>query len=151
VLLEIFVFPGFGIFGLGGIVLTLASLVLASQTFIIPQNSYQLQQFRNSLLILAVAGFGTFGLGMMLSRMLENMNKPKDTGVIQETERLANYDGLVGLRGITATRLVPAGKARIDDELYDVVSDGDLIEKDQPIEIVQVVGYKIVVKRYVQS
>jgi hypothetical protein len=49
----------------------------------------------------------------MFSRMLENMNKPKDTVEIRETERLANYDGLVGLHGTTATRLVPAGKALI--------------------------------------
>ena len=147
VLLEIFVLPGFGIFGIGGVLVILVSLVLASQTFIVPQNSYQLLQFRNSLLILAVSGCGMLGFGIMLSRMLERINKPNDTGLVQETERLANYDGLVGRRGTAATLLVPAGKARIGDELYDVVSDGDLIEKDCPIEIVQVVGYKIVVKR----
>jgi membrane-bound ClpP family serine protease len=147
VLLELFVLPGTAIFGLGGIALVLVSLVLASQTFIVPQNSYQLQEFRNSLLILAVAGFGVFGLGIIMSRMLEKMSKPKDTVVIQETERLANYDDLLGQVGTAATRLVPSGKARIGNELYDVVSDGDLIEKDTPIEIVQVIGYKIVVRR----
>ena len=147
VFLEIFALPGFGIFGLGGIALILASLVLASQTFIIPHNSYQLLQFRNSLLILAVAGFGVFGLGMIFSRMLEKMSKPKDTVEIQETERLAHYEHLLGLSGTTATPLVPAGKARIGTELYDVVSDGGLIDRNQPVEIVQVVGYKIVVKQ----
>jgi membrane-bound ClpP family serine protease len=79
--------------------------------------------------------------------MLEKMTKPKDTVVIQETERLANYDHLAGQYGIAATPLVPAGKARIGNEWYDVVSDGDLIEKESPIEIVQVIGYKIVVRR----
>ena len=147
VLFEVFVLPGFGIFGLGGIALILTSLVLASQTFIIPQNSYQLLQFRNSLLILAVSGVGVFGLGIIFSRMLEKIAKPKDVVVVQETERLANYDGLVGQRGTAATLLVPAGKARIGDDLYDVVSNGDLIEKGQPIEVVQVVGYKIVVRQ----
>jgi len=146
-LLEIFVIPGFGIFGIGGVLVILASLVLASQTFIIPQNSYQLLQFRNSLLILAVAGCGMLGFGIMLSRILERVNKPNDTNLVQETERLANYDGLVGQRGTAATLLVPAGKARIGDELYDVVSNGDLIERDCLIEVVQVVGYKIVVQR----
>ena len=147
VLLEIFVLPGFGIFGLGGAALILSSLVLASQTFIIPQNSYQVLQFRNSLLILAVSGIGVLGLGIIFSRMLETISKPKDVVVIQETERLANYDGLLGLSGTAATPLVPAGKARIGEDLYDVVSSGDLIERGQPIEVVQVVGYKIVVRR----
>ena len=149
VLLEIFVLPGFGVFGIGGIALILSSLVLASQTFIIPQNSYQLLQFRNSLLILVVSGFGMLGFGIVLSRLLEKINKPSDTATetLQETERLANYDGLLGERGTVATRLNPAGKARIGDELYDVVSDGDMVEKGCPIEVVHVVGYKIVVKR----
>jgi len=147
VLFELFVLPGLGIFGLGGIALILSSLVLASQTFIIPQNSYQVLQFRNSLLILAVSGVGVLGLGIIFSRMLEKVSKPKDVVVIQETERLANYDDLVGQRGTAATLLVPAGKARIGNELYDVVSNGDLIEKGEPIEVVQVAGYKIVVKR----
>ena len=146
-LLEIFVLPGFGIFGIGGVLVILASLVLASQTFIVPQNSYQMLQFRNSLFILAVSGCGMLGFGIMLSRILEKINKPNDTNLVQETERLANYDGLVGQRGTAATLLVPAGKARLGEELYDVVSDGDLIEKGCPIEVVQVVGYKIVVKR----
>jgi len=147
-LLEIFLLPGFGIFGISGIGLVLASLVLASQTFIVPQNSYQLLQCRNSLLILAVAGCGMLGLGIACSRMLEKITKPKDTAVVQETERLANYDGLIGQRGTTATPLVPAGKARIGNELYDVVSDGDLLEKNQAVEVVQVVGYRIVVKPF---
>jgi membrane-bound ClpP family serine protease len=146
-LLEIFVLPGFGIFGIGGVLVILASLVLASQTFIVPQNSYQMLQFRNSLFILAVSGCGMLGFGIMLSRILEKINKPNDTNLVQETERLANYDGLVGQRGTAATLLVPAGKARLGEELYDVVSDGDLIEKGCPIEVAQVVGYKIVVKR----
>ena len=147
VLLEIFVLPGFGIFGIGGIALVLTSLVLASQTFIIPQNSYQLLQFRNSLLILAISGCGMLGFGIMLSRLLERINKPNDTELVQETERLANYDNLLGQRGTVATRLNPAGKARIGNNLYDVVSDGDLIEKESLVEVVQVIGYKIVVRR----
>ncbi len=44
VLVEIFVIPGFGIFGLGGGALVIAALVLASQTFIVPGNDYQFQQ-----------------------------------------------------------------------------------------------------------
>ena len=45
-LLEVFVIPGFGIFGLGGGAMVLASLILASQTFILPQNDYQFDQLQ---------------------------------------------------------------------------------------------------------
>ena len=45
--------PGFGIFGLGGGVLVLASLILASQTFVFPHNAYQFAQLQRSLLTIA--------------------------------------------------------------------------------------------------
>ena len=47
--LEVFLLPGMGIFGFGGAALVLASIVLASQTFIIPRNSYQLAQLERTL------------------------------------------------------------------------------------------------------
>ena len=58
VLVEIFVIPGIGIFGLGGGLLIIVSIILASQTFVIPRNSYQLEQLPGSLLMVAAAGSG---------------------------------------------------------------------------------------------
>ncbi|HYW80030.1 MAG TPA: hypothetical protein VE890_10665, partial [Thermoguttaceae bacterium] len=49
-LLEVFVLPGFGIFGLGGGLLVLASVILATQTFVVPHNAYQFAQLKRSLL-----------------------------------------------------------------------------------------------------
>src|SRR4030042_5238779 len=57
-LLEIFVLPGFGIFGLGGGCLVLISLILASQTFVLPYNQLQVDQLESSLLTIAAAGGG---------------------------------------------------------------------------------------------
>ncbi len=50
ILLELFVLPGSAIFGFGGGLLVIASLVLASQTFVVPHNEYQMTQLRDSLL-----------------------------------------------------------------------------------------------------
>ncbi|MFQ5422177.1 MAG: hypothetical protein ACE5EY_17660, partial [Anaerolineae bacterium] len=47
-LLELFVLPGFGVFGLGGGLMVIVSLVLASQTFVVPKTDVQLGQLRNS-------------------------------------------------------------------------------------------------------
>jgi membrane-bound ClpP family serine protease len=147
ILLEIFILPGVGIFGVGGAIAVIASLVLASQTFIIPQNSYQFAQLQNSLLILAVSGTGVLILGNILIRTLHKANKPKDTALIQETEKLAHYDSLLGQTGVTITPLVPAGKALIDGEPVNIVSDGELIEKGTTVKVVEVVGYKVVVRK----
>jgi len=62
-LLEIFVIPGFGIFGLGGGALVLVSLILASQTFVWPHNEYQVGQLEQSLLTVAGAGIKAFSNG----------------------------------------------------------------------------------------
>ena len=43
--LEIFVVPGLGVFGIGGGVMIVGALIMASQTFIIPSNSYQVDVF----------------------------------------------------------------------------------------------------------
>jgi len=145
-LLEIFVLPGFGIFGVGGALAVVASLVLASQTFIIPRNSYQFEQFQRSLLIIVIAGCGVTVLAGILARILHDKNKPKDTAFIRETEKLADYAHLLGRTGLTTTPLVPAGKAVFGDELVNVVSDGELIETDTSIEVIEVIGYRIVVR-----
>ena len=42
--IEIFVFPGFGVFGMSGILLMLCSIVLASHTFIWPTQDYEYQE-----------------------------------------------------------------------------------------------------------
>ena len=47
---EIFVFPGFGIFGMSGILLMLCSIVLASHTFVWPTQDYEYQELGHTLL-----------------------------------------------------------------------------------------------------
>ncbi len=47
---EIFVFPGFGVFGMSGILLMLCSIVLASHTFIWPTQDYEYQELGHTLL-----------------------------------------------------------------------------------------------------
>ena len=59
-----------------------------------------------------------------------------------ETEDLSL---LVGLEGVATTRLVPAGKARIDGRLFDVTTDGMLIEPGRPVRVAAIRGGRIVV------
>ena len=70
VLIEVFVIPGVGIFGLGGGLLIVASIILASQTFVIPRNSYQLEQLPGSLFMVAAGGAGAFASLVMMRRYL---------------------------------------------------------------------------------
>lgn len=55
------------------------------------------------------------------------------------------YVDLVGKTGVVISDLRPAGRAKIGDKEYDVVSDGNYIVKDTKIVVHQVEGVRIVV------
>ena len=149
VLMEIFVIPGFGIFGIGGGLAILSSLVLASQTFIIPRNAYQMEQFSNSLLVLVVSILGMTAIAVVVARWMHTLNLPGDSSFIKESEKMVDYAHLLGMDGIASTPLVPAGKATFGNDTVSVVSDCELIEAGTPITVVDVRGYRVVVNKKV--
>jgi len=57
------------------------------------------------------------------------------------------YDTLIGKKGVSVSALRPAGIAVFDDRRLDVVAMGDFIESNQPIEIIKVEGYRIIVNK----
>ena len=65
---------------------------------------------------------------------------------LQRRESVVQYAHLVGKRGRTTTQLTPSGKADVEGDLYDVVSQGLLVPKSTNIEVVEVIGNKIVVR-----
>lgn len=156
ILLEIFVIPGFGIFGLGGGALVLASIILASQTFVVPHDEYQFLQLRNSLLVIAGTGLGILGAGYLLQKYLPYtayanriiLAPPADeeAEAINQREMLLNLTGLLGQQGVTTTPLFPGGKARFGDDVVDVLSDGDVIERGKNVEVIEVRGNRVVVR-----
>lgn len=159
-MLEIFVLPGFGIFGLGGGALILASLVLASQTFVLPRNEYQATEFRNTLLMLAGATLGTIVAIILINRWLPRapivsqmiLQPPtqEEAEAISASESLAHLDRLVGMHGVALTPLVPGGKARFGRTTVDVLADGEFVARGAEVEVVEVQGIRVVV-RAVQS
>lgn len=154
--LEFFVLPGTGVFGFGGIVMILTSVVLASQTFLFPHNRYQLVQMAwntSSLL-------GTFlgiGIGLFLIRnQIENLPffrwfklQPVSIDEAQELdqrEAMVHWEHLEGKAGITLTRCNPAGKAQFGDTLVNVISLNELIAEGQPVRVIEVRGNTVVVE-----
>lgn len=154
--LELFVLPGFGIFGLGGGCLVLISLILASQTFVIPRGESQFREFQRSLLTIVGAGAGIVVAAVVvrrwlprapiLSRMILAPPEGEEAEDLSRRESLVNLDDFVGTRGVTTTQLTPSGKARFDDMLLDVITDGDVIRRDTKIEVVEVYGNRVIVK-----
>ena len=65
---------------------------------------------------------------------------------IRQRESLVDLDDFVGARGVTTTQLTPSGKARFDDMLVDVITDGDVLARGTEIEVVEVYGNRVIVK-----
>lgn len=154
--LELFVLPGFGIFGLGGGAMILASLVLASQTFFLPRNAYQLAEFQNSLLIVASALLGIVVViatinrwlprAPILSQMVLQPPSEEEAAAISQSESLTHFESLVGASGYTTTPLVPAGKAMIADQLLDVLTEGEFVAPGARVVVEAVHGNRIIVR-----
>jgi membrane-bound serine protease (ClpP class) len=156
VALEIFVLPGMAIFGLGGGLLIIGSLVLASQTFIIPANGYQVEKLRNSLLVLCGAAVGSVLAGAIMRRFLPHapvfnrmMLAPpsgEEAEALSQRESLVDFAHLLGQHGTATTPLFLSGKARIGDQLVDVIADGDAIDRGTQVEVIEVSGSRVVVR-----
>ena len=58
-----------------------------------------------------------------------------------------DYSEHLGQTGVALTALRPAGTAMIENKRLDVVSVGDFIEVDVPIQVVNVEGSKIMVEK----
>ncbi len=157
VLLEIFVLPGAGIFALGGGFLVIISLVLASQTFVLPHNDYELGQLRNSLVSLAGAAVSVTAIAVLIRRFLPHapmfnrmMLEPpsgEELEQIHQRESLVAFNHLMGQRGKTTTPLAPAGKARFGNDLVDVISNGDFVARGDEVEVIEVHGNRIIVQK----
>lgn len=53
---------------------------------------------------------------------------------------------LVGKEGIAVSTLRPSGIAKIDGKRVDVVTDDEWIEEGKPIRVIQVEGFRVVVR-----
>ena len=155
--LEVFVIPGFGIFGIGGILLVAASIVLAGQDFVVPLSGKDWAKVPYSLMPIAGAGLGLVGAvfflqaaiekSPFLSRFVLDTSEREDTGLSEgDPEATANWEHLLGKEGTTVTRLNPSGKVKIDGSVYDVVSTGLMVDKAAKIKVVEAVANRIVVQ-----
>lgn len=148
---EILVLPGFGVLGLGGGLLVIAALVLASQSFVLPTNDYQIRQMQWSLLGILGAVVGTTAVALVVRRWLPSTPVLRDVLLVPPTSEgdaiEEPLDELVGLTGTTTTRLAPAGKALVDGVVRDVVADDDLIEPGEAVRVVAVRGGRVFVRQ----
>jgi membrane-bound serine protease (ClpP class) len=156
--MEMFVIPGVGIFGIAGVLSVVASLVMASQTFSLVDQSQNFEEATKTLGTLGVSILAVAGVAMTISRYLPRIPflkhmilvPPGSAGLGHADEPRLRPDSIagdarVGRVGIARTLLRPSGKAEFEGRIVDVVSDGAMIPAGRPVKIVQITGNRIVV------
>ena len=155
--MEVFVVPGFGVCGVSGVLLVVGSLVLASQTFqgistgeSVARAGKTIAQLGGAMtaVVIFAALVGRFLPKIPIFRDLVLAPPPAESGVrLRPDLQAASPLGIaVGDQGKAITTLRPAGKARLGEDLIDVISEGPYIEPSTPIEVVEIAGNRIVVR-----
>lgn len=155
-IVEVFILPGFGVAGLAGIALILIGMILSFQDFVLPKPEFPWQQ--RELSWNAIKVLGSFIGSALLAVIFFRFIFPK-LGVVVEGPYLtatlkdaridteAQQNIHVGDQGVALTALRPAGKMLFNHNPYDVVTEGDFIDKDTPLVVTQISGNRIVVSR----
>ena len=153
---EMFVLPGFGISGIAGILCIAAGLLLGFQDFVIPDPSmpWEKELLVNNLIQVLGSMLGAFLTALLILRyILPRFSKIVQGPYLETTLAGARLDLTettipeVGQTGVSLTPLRPAGKATFGDEVYDVVTQGDFIEKGNTVRIIKIKGVKMIVAR----
>jgi len=152
--LELFVIPGFGITGVSGFICILASLILASQKFVIPTTTFQWStMIENMLAVFGSMTAATF-LFMILLRFLPKtpflnkliLNTAQEVSAGHIVASAEQRD-LTGATGVAVTTLRPVGKAEIDGQTIIVMAESEFIENGEAVIVTKVEGNRIVVTK----
>ncbi|WP_133554368.1 NfeD family protein [Algoriphagus boseongensis] len=153
--LELFVIPGFGIFGVLGIVCILAGLVLG----MLPNQDFNFDfvpasQLFAALLTVILAALASVGLVFWLTPKVNQWGAFRAVTLATTQNRSEGYtssfysDDLLGKTGKVHSRLRPSGKIEIDGEIYDAYSRGEFLDQGEEIVVISTEGTSLKVKKW---
>ena len=146
---EVFLIPGFGLFGIIGALGMLAGLYLALIGSL-PTSA----DFTRAGLVLSTTVLLIAVTAWVMIRSLPGSSRLAKSGIflLQRTDRSIGYESaaprreLVGVVGKAITDLRPSGTGLFGDERVDVVSESEWITEGTPIKIVSAEGYRHIVR-----
>jgi len=154
--IEVFVLPGFGIAGFAGILLLAVGLILSFQGFVLPDPSIPWEAdllMHNVAVVLAAYIFAFMSTLFFMRYILPRFSVAAKGPYLMTNLKDAHADSSetakikIGDRGVAITYLRPSGKADINDDLFDVVSESEFIEKGTSIVVSSIKGNRIIVSR----
>jgi membrane-bound serine protease (ClpP class) len=148
-MLEAFVFPGFGVAGVAGIVFILWGLYLLLLPDV-PVGEEVLSQASNGLIIGIIGGLVGLVLlfrAMTKTKFWRDLTSPdiqkKEDGYVASF----GWEKLVGEEALTETDLHPSGWINVGKERVFALSEGNFIDKNEKVVILSVDGNRVVVRK----
>lgn len=140
-LAEIFLIPGFGLAGIGGIIAILTSIFLTYGN--ITQATYS---------ILIAVGLSIVGFFILIRYIPSTRTWRKFILFTQQEKELGytigtkEFKRLIGKEGIAITPLRPSGIAEVNDKKLNVITRGEYVDSNTKIKVISIEGNKIVVE-----
>jgi len=152
---EIFLIPGFGVAGVSGLVLIVASIVLAMQGFVVPEFSFQWEILMQNLLAVLAGCVAALIVVLVLLRYLRSvplLNRlelrteqlPEQGFVVQSADEAKE---LLGKQGMVVSTLRPVGKAEFGDRLVTVETEGEFLNAGSRVQVIEVSGNRVLVRK----
>ena len=138
---ELFVLPGFGVAGIGGIVLVTGGLIMA----LLDNTNFDFrgvsEERWGEAVLTVLAGLVLGFVAMIwLSHKIGRRGIFRRVALVADLEEAVSFpdlSALVGQEGIAVTVLRPSGKVRIGTEWYDGVSEAGFIEKGSRVKVLR--------------
>ena len=150
---ELFVHPGTILPGVIGLLLILAALIMAMADVYpgmptLPAMPQLKLPLTNLLIALGVSVAIMIALARILPktsvyRVLVSQGASGEAGVVAQQELQTSR---VGRQGVAISNLRPGGKAQFGEDIVDVVTQGEMISKGQPVRIIGSSGAEAVVE-----
>lgn len=155
---EIFVIPGFGVAGIGGVVLIVSGLTLSMvDNVAFDFTNVELKGLMKAFLTVIIASsfalVGAYFLSMKLfagdsGKYFKNLalqdELTAETGYTSADETMKS---MVGHKGTAYTVLRPSGKVQIGDDIYDATAEIGYIEIGEKVEVVSYHNTQLIVSR----
>ena len=153
IVIEVFIIPGFGIFGILGLFTSIGSLILIMLnndlfdfTFVLSKDlvSSSLSVLISVLSFLLLIIFGGVKITDTKAFKRIALEETQDTSKGFISQKYSN--DLVGKKGKSFSVLRPSGKIILSDKVYDASTSGEFIEKNKNIIVINNEGSSLKVK-----
>lgn len=151
--LEVFVIPGFGVAGIGGIVCVVGALIfvmLGNDNFNF--DFVPIAEIRQAAFVVMIAIFSSILLLVILGYRLTESKMFERVALVTEQKKSDGYiatfynEDLIGKEGIAITILRPSGRIEIEEDVYDAYTRGEYIEKGDKVVVVSQEGTSLKVR-----